>query len=58
MFMYFLIGNYGIFLDDMDEFGFCKWFEFLGIYVVGLVVGECCFIFSYWSVICILYEWL
>ncbi|XP_006835262.1 PREDICTED: CAD protein [Chrysochloris asiatica] len=55
---YPLIGNYGIPLDEVDEFGLSKWFESSGIHVAGLVVGECCPTPSHWSAAYTLHEWL
>lgn len=55
--IYFLIGNYGIFVEEKDEFGFIEWFEFVKIYVVGFIVGDVMEKYSYWFVVKLFFKW-
>lgn len=57
VFIQFLIGNYGVFLNECDEFGFFKYFEFFYIQCVGVVVVDVVEKYSYWIVVESLGEW-
>ncbi|XP_053565421.1 CAD protein isoform X2 [Bombina bombina] len=55
---YPLIGNYGIPLDEQDEFGLSRWFESHRIHVSALIVGEHSENPSHWSCALSLDKWL
>ncbi|RZF42901.1 hypothetical protein LSTR_LSTR003617 [Laodelphax striatellus] len=46
---YPLIGNYGVFGKEEDEYGIPRWFESHKTWVSGLVVGEVCESPSHWQ---------
>ncbi|XP_012543292.1 CAD protein [Monomorium pharaonis] len=55
---YPLIGNYGVFDDEKDEYGIPYWFESHRIWAAGLVVGEICEKPSHWRQTKTLSEWM
>ncbi|XP_025986539.1 CAD protein isoform X1 [Solenopsis invicta] len=55
---YPLIGNYGIFGDEKDEYGIPYWFESHRIWAAGLVVGEICEKPSHWRQTKTLSDWM
>ncbi|XP_017891832.1 CAD protein [Ceratina calcarata] len=55
---YPLIGNYGIFGDEVDEHHIPYWFESHRIWATALVVGEMCETSSHWRQTRTLSEWM
>ncbi|KYQ55118.1 CAD protein [Trachymyrmex zeteki] len=55
---YPLIGNYGVFGDEKDEYGIPYWFESHRIWAAGLVVGEICEKPSHWRQTKTLSNWM
>ncbi|XP_054016836.1 CAD protein [Hylaeus anthracinus] len=55
---YPLIGNYGVFDDELDEHKIPYWFESHRIWAAGLVVGEICENPSHWRQTKTLSEWM
>ncbi|XP_018404627.1 PREDICTED: CAD protein [Cyphomyrmex costatus] len=55
---YPLIGNYGVFGDEKDEYSIPYWFESHRIWAAGLVVGEICEKPSHWRQTKTLSNWM
>ncbi|XP_003704308.2 carbamoyl-phosphate synthetase 2, aspartate transcarbamylase, and dihydroorotase rudimentary [Megachile rotundata] len=55
---YPLIGNYGVFGNELDEHKIPHWFESDRIWAAGLVVGEVCETPSHWRGTRTLSEWM
>ncbi|XP_031835973.1 carbamoyl-phosphate synthetase 2, aspartate transcarbamylase, and dihydroorotase rudimentary [Nomia melanderi] len=55
---YPLIGNYGVFGNEVDEHKIPYWFESHRIWVTGLVVGEICETPSHWRQTKTLSQWM
>ncbi|KAI4500859.1 hypothetical protein M0802_004070 [Mischocyttarus mexicanus] len=55
---YPLVGNYGIFGDEKDEYDIPYWFESDRIWAAGLIVGEICETPSHWRQTKKLSQWL
>ncbi|KAI4481323.1 hypothetical protein M0804_009443 [Polistes exclamans] len=55
---YPLVGNYGIFGDEKDEYDIPYWFESDRIWAAGLIVGEICETPSHWRQKKKLSQWL
>nr|XP_034178340.1 CAD protein [Osmia lignaria] len=55
---YPLIGNYGVFGNELDEHKIPYWFESHRIWAAGLVVGEICETPSHWRQTRTLSEWM
>ncbi|XP_011866080.1 PREDICTED: CAD protein [Vollenhovia emeryi] len=55
---YPLIGNYGVFGDEKDEYGLPYWFESHRIWAAGLIVGEICEKPSHWRQDKTLSDWM
>ncbi|XP_017788767.1 PREDICTED: CAD protein [Habropoda laboriosa] len=55
---YPLIGNYGVFGNEVDKHKIPYWFESHRIWATGLVVGEVCDTPSHWRAMKTLSEWM
>ncbi|XP_076645661.1 carbamoyl-phosphate synthetase 2, aspartate transcarbamylase, and dihydroorotase rudimentary [Halictus rubicundus] len=55
---YPLVGNYGVFGNEVDEHKLPQWFESHRIWASGLVVGEICETPSHWRQTKTLSEWM
>ncbi|CAL7950785.1 unnamed protein product [Xylocopa violacea] len=55
---YPLIGNYGVFSDEVDQHNIPYWFESYRIWAAALVVGEICETPSHWRQTRTLSEWM
>ncbi|MBN2742556.1 MAG: glutamine-hydrolyzing carbamoyl-phosphate synthase small subunit [Marinilabiliaceae bacterium] len=55
---YPLIGNYGVPVDDVDEYGLPKFFESDRIHLSGLIISDYSFEYSHWNAQKSLSQWL